>query len=67
LYRVGIWTNSNRAFEENTSDNATLFRNAITIRTTPPAAEKKAQKKTSKDDDGWDDWDDDNWDDDGDW
>lgn len=60
-YRVGIWVNSNRAFEENTNDNATLFRDAIEI--TQILNKPNVQKKSSNwDDDDWDD-DDDDWDD----
>lgn len=61
-YRVGIWVNSNAAFEEDRSDNAALFRNTITIKnaTTGSATPIKPseQKDKVKDDDGWDNWND---------
>lgn len=61
-YRLGVWVNSNRAFEENTNDNATLFNNSLQITATAPSVktdEKKMENKTSSDDDwdNWDDWD----------
>ena len=34
-YRLGIWVNSSKSFEENESDNAILFQNPIQIRTNP--------------------------------
>jgi hypothetical protein len=66
-YRVGIWVNSNAAFEENTNDNATLFRNSIKITENPRGKSTGIQKKKFKwDDDEDDDWDDED-DDDDDW
>jgi len=34
-YRLGIWVNSSKSFEENESDNAILFQNPIQIRNNP--------------------------------
>ena len=69
-YRVGIWVNSNQAFEENTSDNATLFRTPIEVTTASTGSAAKKDDPTTKSDD-WDSWDtDDDWgddDDDDDW
>jgi hypothetical protein len=45
-YRFGIWVNSNEAFSEDTSDNAVLFRDAISIT-------KATTGKSAKADDGW--------------
>ena len=60
-YRLGIWVNSNRAFQEDTNDNATLFNGTLQITATSPSVntvEKKIENKASSDDD-WDNWDDD--------
>lgn len=54
-YRMGVWVNSNRAFNENTDDNATLFRGTLTFNgysktsVTTPVSEEKSS---------WDEWDD---------
>jgi hypothetical protein len=50
VYRLGLWVNSNNAFQENTNDNAMLFKKNIRISKTPS---KAVEKKT---DDGWGDW-----------
>lgn len=50
VYRLGIWVNSNNSFNEDTSDNAMLFKKSIRISKTPS---KAIEKKT---DDGWGDW-----------
>lgn len=61
-YRVGLWVNSNKTFEEDTNDNATLFRQSIKVNKTPSGAKStKTEKKDTND--GWGSWDDD--DDDG--
>ncbi len=64
-YRLGIWVNSNEAFDEETSDNATLFRTPLTIRTATSGGSSIDTKNDDDDDD--DDWDDDWDDDDDDW
>ncbi len=50
-YRLGIWVNSNTAFEENTDDNAMLFKGMINI--------TKIKSPDKDEDEDWDDWDDD--------
>ena len=55
-YRLGIWVNSSRSFEEDTNDNAVLFKKPIRINTSPKniaSTETKPQQKT----DDWDIWD----------
>ncbi|MGY6562647.1 MAG: hypothetical protein ACXITV_11125 [Luteibaculaceae bacterium] len=55
-YRVGIWVNSNQAFEENTSDNTTLFRTPIAIKENPSRLmTKPATVQQKKKDSFWDD------------
>ncbi|MFW5687825.1 MAG: hypothetical protein ACOCXV_02755 [Bacteroidota bacterium] len=54
-YRVGIWVNSDEAFDEDRSDNATLF--STPIRITSATAGSNADEP----DDTWDDWDDEEW------
>lgn len=66
-YRLGIWVNSDKAFTENTSDNATLFQNTISITKNPsgtsaPSSTPPTQPNTQpqdEDNDGWGDWGDD--------
>lgn len=48
-YRLGVWVNSNTAFEENTNDNAMLFKGVINI--------KEIKAKNDNKDDSWDEWD----------
>lgn len=52
-YRLGIWVNSNKAFEEKDTDNAILFKNAIifnpaTITGSPAPAENKSTTESSE-------------------
>jgi hypothetical protein len=51
-YRLGIWVNSNEAFNEDGNDNATLFNNTIEITTATSGV-----STTKQADDGWGDWD----------
>jgi hypothetical protein len=50
VYRLGIWVNSNNAFQEDANDNATLFKKTIRLSKTPS---KLVEKKT---DDTWGEW-----------
>lgn len=59
-YRLGIWVNSNEAFSEDTSDNATLFRGTMQISASTngkPALQKKEEKK-KKEEEQWEEWED---------
>jgi hypothetical protein len=44
-YRLGVWVNSNAAFTEDTSDNATLFNGSINISSTKTSLPKSEEKK----------------------
>lgn len=68
-YRLGLWVNADNDFEEDTSDNAYLFRNTIRFTapdktSQPTSTQKPNTQKPTEDDDDNDDWDDDDWDDD---
>jgi hypothetical protein len=45
-YRMGLWVNSNSAFEENPDDNAMLFKGELNFR--PNASSKKPVKQKEK-------------------
>jgi hypothetical protein len=62
-YRLGIWVNSSKSFEENGSDNAILFQDPIQIRTNPANLAAPLKKDNSnkpkdeeEDDHSSDDW-----------
>ena len=62
-YRLGLWVNSDNAFEEKSDDNAMLFQNSITLKEslkTKPTLDSPAKKVEEKEDseekeseDGW--------------
>jgi hypothetical protein len=54
-YRVGIWVNSNEAFDEDRNDNATLFRDTISIKIATTGSAKKTEEKKDDEWEGWDD------------
>jgi hypothetical protein len=56
-YRLGIWVNSNGAFEEDKNDNATLFKN--TIRITAAASNNQSpanETPVNTEEEGWGNW-----------
>ncbi len=62
-YRLGVWVNSASDFAEDENDNATLFRQGVTITKATSGVSSESSKSTWDDDDD-DDWDYDDWDDD---
>lgn len=59
-YRLGVWVNSGSDFAEDENDNATLFRQTITISQATSGASSTSKSPSLWDDDD-DDWDDDDW------
>lgn len=58
-YRLGIWVNSNGAFEEDKNDNATLFNNTIRITAATGNNESPANETPANtEEEGWGNW---NW------
>lgn len=56
-YRLGIWVNSNAAFTEETSDNATLFRGTLQITASNTASqEKKSEPQKTPAQNEWNSW-----------
>ncbi len=71
-YRLGIWVNSSKSFEENETDNAILFQNPIQIKTNPanlsvpfkkdmPGTPAKPRKEHRDEEDGDHSFDDSGW------
>jgi hypothetical protein len=55
-YRLGVWVNSNEAFEENPDNNAYLFATPIVYKGKSKGGAPSTPKKATKEDsDGWDD------------
>lgn len=44
-YRLGIWVNSNKAFEENPNDNAMLFKGELSFKPAVQAVKTTEEKK----------------------
>lgn len=55
-YRVGIWVNSSSSFEEDQSDNATLFNNSIKITNTGASNNNTDNTETPSSNEIWGSW-----------
>jgi hypothetical protein len=55
-YRLGIWVNSGASFEEDQSDNATLFNNAFKITSSGPSNNSQNNNETPSNNSTWGSW-----------
>lgn len=57
-YRLGIWVNSGASFEEDQSDNATLFNNSFNITSSGPDSENTPNntETPANNNEGWGTW-----------
>jgi hypothetical protein len=55
-YRLGIWVNSGASFEEDQSDNATLFNNSFKITNARPANNNTNTNETPTNNNPWGSW-----------
>jgi hypothetical protein len=58
-YRMGVWVNSSRSFQEDTNDNAALFRGTITFKGATTSNVKPTEKKEEKKSTEWEEEDED--------